>query len=183
MNKVSINKTKIPKKLSPNYKRSVIIGEARNRKKYKPTQKQLDNMAKGRKLNPNGVYKGYFKIKFDADMYIIEKAKEYIKNAKWVFNGRDMYNYLISLKHPYITERLTHNHISGILFRLNCIPIKFHGGTRGMWTTHKNLYNLLQLQVRDHFREEYGLTTTQARILLNYLLYENKKEFEYDASR
>ncbi|MDD4734173.1 MAG: hypothetical protein PHU05_04945 [Bacilli bacterium] len=161
--------------LSHNSKNALKIKNTKQQITYRANEKQLKAMEKGRLLNPNGKYKGYFRVKFVEDKYILDKAREYVNDANLVFSGKDMYNYLISLKEPYITERLTHNNIQGILLKIGCRPIKHKNQTRGLWTNKKKIISILKFEYRDFLMEKYNLSKLQSRMLVNFMRSEENE--------
>ncbi len=157
--------------------RSITLKNALEGKKYTLSQKQLDNMAKGRKMLPKG-YNGYFKVKFKADQDILDRAKAFIDTQSFIFKSKSVYHHLISFKDEYTQNRLTHNAIQSILMKLGYTPLRFKGRSYGLWYkkgSKSGNYALIK-KVQNFLMSEFDVDNTQAKHLVNIISRENKTE-------
>lgn len=151
-------------------KRSVMFKEVLEGKKYKLSPTQLKKMAEGRKLVPKG-FNGYFRVKFKADQDILDKAEEFIKTQPFIFDSREVYNYLIDTKNEYVQNRLTHNSIQAILMKLGYESVKIKKKTCTLWYKKgaaKGKYALLK-NIQNHLIKELDISSLQARHLINLI--------------
>ena len=151
-------------------KRSIIYKEALIGKKYNLSEKQLKNMAEGRKLVPKG-FNGYFKVKFKADQDILDKAEAFIKTQPFIFDSGKVYNHLIDTNDDYVQNRLSHNSIQPILMKLGYTPVKYKGRTNALWYKRdivKGAY-ALKMKIRNYLMIELDISKPQANLLLNIL--------------
>ena len=149
-------------------KKSIGIKNTLESRIIKATKKQLDNMAKGRLLNDN-TYKGYFSVKFKEDQQILDKVIDYLKDKPLIFTGKDVYNHLISSKSNYISNRLTHNNIQGILLKLGYKSIKSDKQTYGLWTKASYKDSFIYMYVRQIIMNELDISGFQARNLIKII--------------